>query len=91
MKERVYAQVNDGTESMFRVMSLLRRKAFEIHQIELVKRQASHLSDLTITVEKSQDSNPYSVKLLIEQLDGIEFVVSETGSDFEYNLHRGAQ
>ncbi|MCK8059574.1 MULTISPECIES: hypothetical protein [unclassified Fusibacter] len=77
MKELVKAEVMNGAESMFRALSLLRRKSFDVISVEMVKRNASDISDLKMTVEKRETSNPHSAKLLVEKLIGFENVCSE--------------
>ena len=77
MKEYLQAEVLNGAESMFRALSLLRRKSFDVISVEMVKRKSSNIADLKMMVEKREVSNPHSAKLLIEKIIGFENVCSE--------------
>lgn len=83
MKERLYAEVSNGTESLLRVVSLLRRKEFDVLNVDLRKRTDSELSDLYMTVEKSSAKNPYFAKELISKLVDFNKIQELGGEQYE--------
>ena len=74
MKERLYAEVSGGTEAMFKALSLLRRKSFDVVSINMEKRGHTDVSDLFLVVEKKNGNNPHCAGLLLSKLVGFNAV-----------------
>lgn len=74
MKEYLYAQVLDGTEGMFRAISLLRRKSFDVLSIVVKKNLELDFLDFRVVVEKKPGYNPHDPGLLLEKLVGFQAV-----------------
>lgn len=83
MKEKLYAEVSNGTESLLRAVSLLRRREFNVVGLDLKKRQDSDLSDLFITVEKTNGRNPYSAVQLMSKLVDFNKIKTVTSEGLE--------
>lgn len=83
MRERLYAEVSNGTESLLRAVSLLRRKEFDVVSLDLRKRQDSELADLYITVEKTTPQNPHDARALIGKLVDFNHIRMIGGEQYE--------
>ncbi len=83
MKERLYAEVSNGTESLLRAVSLLRRKEFDVVSLDLRKRNNSEFSDLYITVEKASPKNPFYAQELLSKLVDFNNIQELGGEKFE--------
>jgi acetolactate synthase regulatory subunit len=83
MKERIYAEVSNGTESLLRAVSLLRRKEFDVVNLDLRRRNNSEFSDLYITVEKSSPKNPFYASELLSKLVDFNNIQALGGDQYE--------
>ena len=68
MRERIYAEVENGTDALLRAVSLLRKKEFQIVDLDLKLRESSVISDLYITVEGSEENKRMKARDLMEKL-----------------------
>jgi acetolactate synthase small subunit len=67
----VSARVPEGMDAMIRVMSVLRRKTFQIRDMHLVPSERAGFSDLFITLE---DRGAYSAERAVHFIEKLEDV-----------------
>jgi acetolactate synthase regulatory subunit len=77
MVERIRARFNGDSDGVFKALSLLRRKSFEVLQVELLKHPHANYCDLNLTAQRLHPSNPYTLKALMEKLVDFEVITHE--------------
>jgi len=71
MPRKVHAKLDSGLDLTLRVISTLRRKEFEINNIEMISEEASGQASLFITLSDNEKKNVESAVYQMEKIYGV--------------------
>lgn len=71
MPRRLHAKLDSGLDLTLRVISTLRRKEFEINNIEMVSEDKSGMASLFITLSDNEKKNLESAVYQMEKIYGV--------------------
>ena len=71
MPRKLHARLDSGLDLTLRVISTLRRKEFEINNIEMVSEEKSGQASLFITLSDNEKKNVESAVYQMEKIYGV--------------------
>lgn len=71
MPRKLHAKLDSGLDLTLRVISTLRRKEFEINNIEMINEETSGQASLFITLSDNEKKNVESAVYQMEKIYGV--------------------